>query len=102
MHAAAANALVTEPEFLALPETNDKIELVDGEVIVSPSPSYWHQELLARVVTALRTWAARQPMPVTVGQAPLDVRFAPNRILQPDAFVIFGPLDAMHEGAATS
>ena len=90
--------LVTEEEFLALPETTDKIELVDGEVIVSPSPTYWHQEILGRLVLALRSWAGRQRKPVTVGQAPLDVRFGRNRILQPDAFVLFAAIIPTHEG----
>lgn len=101
----AARPLVSEREFLSLPESTEKVELLDGEVIVAPSPSFWHQEVLARLVGALRAWAAGQQSPVTVGQAPLDVRFAPGRILQPDAFVILdgvprdhgGPLDRVPE-----
>jgi Uma2 family endonuclease len=89
---------VSEKEFLDLPESTDKIELVDGEVVVSPSPTYWHQEILMRIVGALRAWAAKQKRPVTVGQAPLDVRFAPGRILQPDAFVLFRRLPRHHTG----
>ena len=87
--------LVSEAEFLALPASMERVELVDGEVIVGPSPSPWHQELLARVVYALRTWANERTGPVFVGMAPLDVRFAPGRILQPDAFVVLDavPLD---------
>jgi Uma2 family endonuclease len=98
MGSVAVRPLVTEEEFLALPESTDKIELVDGEVIVSPSPSYWHQEILGRLVSALRSWAARQRRLVTVGQAPLDVRFGRNRILQPDAFVLFAQIARGHEG----
>jgi Uma2 family endonuclease len=98
MGSAALRPLVSEKEFLRLPESTAKIELVDGEVVVSPSPTYWHQEILARIVVALRAWAARQKRPVTVGQAPLDVRFAPGRILQPDAFVLFGRVARRHEG----
>jgi Uma2 family endonuclease len=79
-------ALVTEEEFLALPESTDRIELLDGEVIVSPSPSVWHQELLTRIVHRLRAWQEAHSR-AFVGLAPLDVRFAPGRILQPDAFV---------------
>jgi Uma2 family endonuclease len=30
--------------------------------------------------------------------APLDVRFGPGRILQPDAFVLFAKVPAEHEG----
>jgi Uma2 family endonuclease len=97
--------LVSEEEFLALPETMDRVELVDGEVIVSPSPSLWHQELLARIVHSLRSWVAGHSRPVFVGLAPLDVRFGSGRILQPDAFVVCaevsfdesGPLDRVPE-----
>jgi Uma2 family endonuclease len=94
----AVRPLVTEQQFLALPESTDKIELIDGEVIVSPSPSYWHQEILRRLVLALGVWAARQKNPPTVAQAPLDVRFGRGRILQPDAFVLFARLDPNREG----
>src|SRR5437870_7074658 len=69
-----ARGLVSEEEFLALPESVNKIELIDGEVIVSPSPSFWHQEVLRRIVLALGKWAEGYPGPVTVAQAPLDVR----------------------------
>ncbi len=94
----AVRPLVSEEEFLALPESTDKIMLIDGEVVVSPSPSSWHQEILGRVVTALRSWAGRQRRPITVGQAPLDVRFASGRILQPDAFVLLAAIPRKHEG----
>lgn len=84
--------LVSEAEFLALPESTQKVELLDGEVIVSPSPTFWHQEVLRRILLSLGQWAAGQAVPVTVGQSPLDVRFGPDRILQPDAVVILGPV----------
>lgn len=86
-----ARALVTEAEFLALPESTQPLELVDGEVIVAPSPSYWHQEVLGRLVTELRQWA-RGHADITIAQAPIDVRFASGRILQPDAMVFLEPL----------
>ena len=93
-----APALVSEEEFLSLPESADKLELLDGEVILSPSPSYWHQELLRRVVRRLEDWAETQSGPVTVAMAPLDIRFASGRILQPDAFLLFGTVAREHEG----
>jgi len=88
-----ASATVSEAEFLTLPESNRPVELLDGEVIVAPSPSFWHQELLARVVAALRTHCDRHLPHATVAQAPLDVRFGPDRILQPDAMVFLSGLD---------
>ncbi len=94
----ARPALVSEEEYLSLPETMERLELLDGEVVVAPSPSPWHQELLGRLVVALRAWSADAGRPVFVGMAPLDVRFAPLRILQPDAFVILESLALDREG----
>jgi Uma2 family endonuclease len=93
----AARALVTEEEFLALPETTERVEWIDGEVVVAPSPSFWHQEMLSRIVAALRAWALARP-DVTVAQAPLDVRFGTGRILQPDAMVFLRRLSPDLEG----
>lgn len=94
----ARPTFVSEEEFLDLPETMDRIELLDGEVIVSPSPSVWHQELLSRVVQTLRTWTEEQGHGGFVGQSPLDVRFGSGRILQPDAFLVLGGVSLEHEG----
>lgn len=91
-------ALISEDEFLALPQNSEKTELLDGEVILAPAPSFGHQEILARLVHALRKWAAQQRDGVTVGQSPLDVRFARGRILQPDAFVLLRPTPLSHKG----
>lgn len=93
----AAKSWVSEAEFLSLPESLERIELIDGEVIVAPSPIFWHQEVLARLFVALRTWAEGRP-DVTVAQSPLDVRFGPNRILQPDAMVFLARLERTQPG----
>lgn len=93
-----APRLVSEEEFLTLPESNEKVELVDGEVTLSPSPSYRHQWILRQVVRALEDWAELQPEGMAVGMAPLDVRFGPGRILQPDAFVVLAPIPTDHSG----
>ncbi len=90
--------LVSEEEFLALPETNKRIELVDGEVVMAPSPSYWHQELAMRICLALRAWAKRQAEPFTVCHAPLDVRVGNDRIVQPDVFVVANKIPRATKG----
>ncbi|HEY2405397.1 MAG TPA: Uma2 family endonuclease [Polyangiaceae bacterium] len=98
MRSAAVRPLVSEREFLRMPETMNKVELLDGEVIVSPSPNFGHQEILARLIEALRKWARRYPHPATVAQSPLDVRFGKGRILQPDAFVLLRKIPLEHKG----
>ncbi|HVI02664.1 MAG TPA: Uma2 family endonuclease [Enhygromyxa sp.] len=87
------NGRTSESEFLSLPESMRPTELVDGELVMAPSPSFWHQEVLSRLVMALRAWASTRPEPVTVVQAPMDVRFAADRILQPDAMVFLAALE---------
>lgn len=84
-----ARRLVSEAEFLALPESMERVELLDGEVIASPSPHVRHQEIVRRLLVALSLWA-RDRDEVFVGLSPQDVRFGPSRILQPDLFVILG------------
>ncbi len=56
MSSLAPRLIVTEEEFLSLPESTEKVELVDGEVILSPTPSYRHQWILRRIVRALEDW----------------------------------------------
>jgi Uma2 family endonuclease len=98
MNGAAPRPVVSEAEFRRLPESTAKIELLDGEVVVSPSPTYWHQEIVGRLIVVLRTWASKQSRPVTVGHAPLDIRFRPGLILQPDVFVLFGRISRRQRG----
>ena len=90
--------VVTESEFLSLPESMERTELIDGEVIVAPAPPVLHQEILSRIVYRLRTWARAQSEPVYVGQSPIDVRLAADRIVQPDAFVVLGAVPLDHQG----
>jgi Uma2 family endonuclease len=92
MATAATTHFVTEAEFLALPESNQRIELIDGEVIVPPNPTFEHQTAVGRLFNALSGWAAKQVPQPTVALAPLDVHFGPNRILQPDLMVFLRPL----------
>lgn len=84
--------LWTEAEFLSLPETTRKTELLDGEVISEPSAEFGHQARLKDLACLLDAWAAAQRPRPDVCVAPLDVRFAPGRILQPDIFVYLQPM----------
>ena len=89
---------MTEAEFLALPESKLRTELVDGQVFVAPSPNVRHQRLVVRIASAFEVWRATARVAVSVGLSPLDVRFAPGRILQPDVFVVLGSVPSSHRG----
>jgi len=70
-----------------LEETNQPIEIWDGELIMSPAPSFFHQVIVARVEEALRRWVKNRRLGV-VASAPLDVVLAPQRVVQPDVVFI--------------
>ncbi len=95
--AADGQRLETEAAFLRRPEVMRRVELVDGEVVEAPTPSWRHQRLVKTLLIALETWA-RAIEGFTVGHAPFDIRFGPGRILQPDLFVMAGVIANDQEG----
>jgi len=70
-----------------LPETNLPTELWDGELVMSPAPSFFHQEVVARFYKLLDAWVARRRLG-KVALAPLDMVLTPHRAVQPDVIFI--------------
>lgn len=63
------------------------IQLIEGELVVSPSPSFAHQVLHSRLFGIL---LAAAPEPWLVLSAPLDVRAGERTVVQPDLLVVDG------------
>ena len=63
-----------------------RYELVDGSLVVTPSPSWRHQVVSSRLMAAL---LASDPDPdrLVVLHAPLDVRLSTDSVVQPDLMV---------------
>jgi len=85
----------TAPEVRQLiaesPLQTPRYELVDGELLVTPSPNEPHQRAVFLLVRALGDYLERNP----IGQvytSPFDVELEANTIVQPDVFVL-----PMHE-----
>lgn len=77
----------TLEEVHALPDDGNRYELVDGELLVSPSPTLLHQRVVLRLAQALAGFVE------TLGGhelfiAPAAVTFSRRRELQPDLFVL--------------
>src|SRR5258705_196728 len=72
------------------PLATPRYELVDGELLVTPSPGPAHQEAVARLLVALREYVEREP----VGHAlssPSDIELEPEDVRQPDVYVLSRP-----------
>ncbi|MGL5816583.1 MAG: Uma2 family endonuclease, partial [Phycicoccus sp.] len=74
----------TREERDALPDDGSRHELVDGALVVTPSPRVRHQWVLGEIVAVLR---AACPAELKVLSAPLDVVLAIDTVVQPDALV---------------
>jgi Uma2 family endonuclease len=94
MDQALNHARMTEEEFLALPESKEHLELIDGEVIHMPGPVVHHQVIVGNLYVHLRAWANAHP-PAWVGLSPCDVRLQTGRIVQPDLFILVDGLPSL-------
>jgi len=63
------------------------MELWDGELIMSPAPSFFHQKIVDRFHDLLKGWVRRQRLGET-GMAPLDMVLTNRRVMQPDVVFI--------------
>jgi Uma2 family endonuclease len=74
--------LLTEAEFLALPEVAGKQELLDGELLTLPPPTLWHSEMIKRLQAHLETVLDRSRV-----WSETAYRMRPGRWLIPDLSV---------------
>ncbi len=89
MAAPATPRLYTWDEIKDWPESNVRTELVDGELVVSPSPTSQHQDTVFDLAVALRNHVAVNGIG-KVYLGPLDVILSERVVYQPDIFVLLG------------
>lgn len=83
-----AKRLWTYEEMLAeLPETNVPMELWDGEIIMSPTPTPSHQTIVAKFFRLLDDFVSEHKLGI-VFLSPLDVVLSQHRVVQPDLFFV--------------
>jgi Uma2 family endonuclease len=71
----------------ALPEDGKRYETVHGELLVTPAPRPWHQEIVGRLHYVLRRYLDAQPVG-RVLTSPADISWSQDSLVQPDVFVV--------------
>ncbi len=71
----------------ALPDDGRRYEIIDGELLVTPSPSIRHQRAAFALAVRLRGYLVRHPVGEVI-IAPADVEFGEDTVVEPDVFVV--------------
>ncbi len=86
----AAPIYYTAEMVRALPEDGNRYEVVYGELLVTPAPRPWHQELTMRLLRGVGEYLDHEPVGHLL-PSPADISWGPDVLVQPDLFV--APLD---------
>jgi Uma2 family endonuclease len=73
------------PDLELMPDDGRRHELVDGVIVVSPSPRRVHQRAALEIAVLLR---AAAPPDYEVLVAPFDVQAGPRSVVEPDVLVL--------------
>src|SRR5438045_1840911 len=83
-----AGLRMSADEFLALGETPERYELIDGTVVMSPSPTPIHQLIIVELLQQILAWkqvhAGARVFPDT------DLRLSSGKVYRPD-LVVYAP-----------
>ena len=71
----------------ALPDDGNRYEVVDGELLVTPAPTWRHQRAVRALFRRVDGFLARHPVGDAIF-APADVEFGADRMVEPDLFVV--------------
>ena len=71
----------------ALPDDGNRYEVVYGELLVTPAPRPWHEELVARLFEAVREYLRHEPVGHAFGSHS-DISWGRYIRVEPDVFVV--------------
>jgi Uma2 family endonuclease len=77
------SVVLTYEDYLALPNDGKRYEIHDGELSVTPAPTFRHQQVVARLLGMLRAHVEANDLGEVV-PAPITVVLADTSIVEPD------------------
>jgi Uma2 family endonuclease len=85
--AKAHQVLFTAEDYRNLPETGPRYQLVEGDLIMAPSPNRYHQEISRNLEFILCAYLKENPIG-KVYHAPFDVYLDEHNVPQPDILFV--------------
>ena len=67
-----------------MPQSNQPTELWEGELIMSPSPFFYHQEIVYRFHRTLDDWVSARSLGKVIS-APMDMVLSERNVTQPSS-----------------
>ena len=71
----------------ALPDDGKRYEVIDGELLVTPAPTWRHQRAAFELAVRIREFLGSQPVAEVI-VAPADVQYDERTLVEPDLFVV--------------
>jgi Uma2 family endonuclease len=71
----------------ALPDDGNRYEVIDGELFMTPAPSWTHQTAVLELAMILAPYVREHAIGHVI-VAPADVVFGPRNMVEPDLFVV--------------
>jgi Uma2 family endonuclease len=78
----------TAREVQSLPADGNRYEVVDGELLVTPSPRAMHQAVIGKLYLALGNYLTTLGRELTLFMGPADISWADDNLVQPDLLVV--------------
>lgn len=83
----AATAGWTIDQWRALPDDGNRYEIIEGELLVTPSPAWRHQRAAGALFLRLQVYLSAQGIGEAI-TAPADVEFGFRTVVEPDLLIV--------------
>jgi Uma2 family endonuclease len=77
----------TAADLRALPDDGKRYEIIDGELFVTPAPSWRHQDISMNLLLVINEYVTVHGIGKLV-MAPADVGLSDDTVVEPDLFVV--------------
>ncbi|HEY0142771.1 MAG TPA: Uma2 family endonuclease [Thermoanaerobaculia bacterium] len=78
---------LTYEDYLQLPDDGNRYEIIDGELVLNPTPVFRHQRILGNLFFALELHFRSHGGGLVV-VAPFDVVLSPHQMYEPDLLIV--------------